>query len=375
MILLLTATLIISGSLVFVIIGQNKLLRVNNGMSEGENSTAVKKVHQSPVLFKDPVQIGDCDIFRSAAYKNLQVYVLKGDVFATERNYVTLQHALRNTMVNVEETGTVNELKIDNNSKEYIYINSGDIVKGGQQDRTIQYDVIIPPQKQDVDLASFCVEHGRWSQRENENVMAFTTSENSLSSKELKIAAKHLKSQDEVWKNVDKYQEKANRELKKATADSAAIEVKSDLSASSLELTLDNKYINQSREDYKRELTSQLKEITGATGLAYCINGKLYSIELFNNPQLFADMYDKLLEAAITEAISEEVSDKEYALSPGLNKIFEAKANVYEDIDVNELTRFRSSEPDGSTRWIIFTTVDKGINKWLHRNWLDKTED
>jgi hypothetical protein len=46
--------------------------------------------------------------------------------------------------VRVEETGSVNELKIENLGDEDVYIQSGDIVKGGRQDRALTVSFILP---------------------------------------------------------------------------------------------------------------------------------------------------------------------------------------------------------------------------------------
>ena len=332
-------------------------------------------IHSSPPLFDDLVSTKAFTVAGTAAYKNLAIYVITGNGSANERTYVTLQDALKNKLVQVIETSDVNELQIDNLSSSYIYINSGDIVKGGKQDRTIQYDVIISPHERNIPLASFCVERGRWTKRGAENAQYFAVSENSLSSKELKLAAKRSKSQTEVWDKVYKYQDKANMELKKVAADSNSVEVRSDASASSLELTLDNEHINRSKQAYKEQLQSLLKNTPNAIGFAYSINGKLYGADLFNNHKLFADMADKLLESAIAEAISETDTHKEALSSERIQSLLEAAGKVYEDQDVNKATHFQSSEPNGFPKLITFTTFDKELKKWLHRNWLDKQTD
>jgi hypothetical protein len=331
--------------------------------------------HSSPPLFDDAISTKAFNVAGTATHKNLTIYVLAGEGIANARTYVTLQDALKNKMVNVKETSEVNELQIDNLSSNYIYINSGDIVKGGKQDRTIQYDVIISPNERNVPLASFCVERGRWTKRGDENVQYFMASENSLSSKELKLATKQKKSQTEVWDKVHKYQDKANEELKKGNADSASVEVRSNASASSLELTLDNEHISRSKQEYQDRLLSLLKNTPNAMGFAYSINGKLYGADLFNNQKLFADMADKLLASAIAEAISEADKSKESPTVEKIQSLLEAGGKVYEDQDVNKATRFQSSDPNGFPRLIAFTTFDKELKTWLHRNWLDKNSE
>jgi len=69
-------------------------------------------------------------------------------------------------------------------------IQSGDIVKGGRQDRTMQYDLLVPPKSQKMPLSSFCVESGRWGKSEVYEIRCgLSSSTKSLSGKEMKLAA------------------------------------------------------------------------------------------------------------------------------------------------------------------------------------------
>src|SRR5262245_51576810 len=91
----------------------------------------------------------------------------------------------------VHETGSVNELTIENVSpRDDAFIQAGDIVKGGRQDRTLAYDLILGPKSGKVPIPSFCVEQGRWSRRGREDDGRFHASSDQLVTKELKLAAK-----------------------------------------------------------------------------------------------------------------------------------------------------------------------------------------
>jgi hypothetical protein len=71
-------------------------------------------------------------------HNNLTIYLVRGANRLQDKHYLTLQEAMEKKLVVVQETGSVNELKIQNLSPDTdIYIQSGDIVKGGRQDRTI----------------------------------------------------------------------------------------------------------------------------------------------------------------------------------------------------------------------------------------------
>ena len=79
---------------------------------------------------------------------------------------------------------------------------SGDIVKGGQQDRMIGVDLIVPARSGKIKIAAFCVEQGRWTKRGSEDSTKFTSSTDRAATRELKLAANKSRSQGEVWAKV-----------------------------------------------------------------------------------------------------------------------------------------------------------------------------
>src|SRR5215207_9962261 len=162
-------------------------------------------------------------------HKNLTVFLVHGKDL-TNKPFLTLQEALAQKKVRVYETKEVNELTIRNLSNQDIYVQSGDIVRGGDQDRMISVDFIVPPRSGRMPIAAFCVESGRWNKRGNEEAASFSSSENSVVSKDLKLAAKSANSQQEVWQKVKLAQDKL--------AVNVGGSVNSTVSASSLELSV-----------------------------------------------------------------------------------------------------------------------------------------
>src|ERR1700745_244557 len=123
-------------------------------------------------------------------HKNLTIFLVHGKNLIDSKNFITLQEALTQKKVIVYETKDVNELAIRNLSSQDIFVQAGDIVKGGDQDRMISVDFIVPPKSGRMPIAAFCVESGRWSKRGNEVNASFASSDNAASTKELKLAAK-----------------------------------------------------------------------------------------------------------------------------------------------------------------------------------------
>ena len=114
----------------------------------------------------------------------------------------------------VHETGNVGQLEIENLSDVLdLYVQAGDVVKGGRQDRTLGVDFVLPAKSGRVPVPSFCVESGRWRSRASEDVHSFSSSKSYLASKKLRMAAKMRKSLAEVWDKVAETQEALGQAL------------------------------------------------------------------------------------------------------------------------------------------------------------------
>ncbi|MCP4136669.1 MAG: hypothetical protein GY754_37210 [bacterium] len=238
------------------------------------------------------------------SYKNLTIFLVHGKNTIDGRKFMTLREAIKKNRALVHETGNVNQLEISNKSRNYnIFIMSGDIVKGGKQDRVIQYSYIIPPKTKKMKITSFCVESGRWQKRGSERLSAFSSSENQVASKELKMSIKKEKSQSNVWSNVAKMQDKLGSKVGS---------VKGRRSDTSLQLTLEHKKLKKAQKKYNRKLSGILRGQKNVIGYTFVINGEINSAEIFGSDILFKKLWPKLIRASITEAISEYNKKKHY---------------------------------------------------------------
>src|SRR5713101_2980532 len=93
-----------------------------------------------------------------AHHDNLTICLIHGADRLKGRNYLMLAEALEKKQFVIHETQRVNELTMENLSGAEVVILSGDILKGGQQDRIAQHDQIVPPKSGKVPLVVFCVE-------------------------------------------------------------------------------------------------------------------------------------------------------------------------------------------------------------------------
>src|SRR5262249_43202397 len=130
-----------------------------------------------------PAKVGSPKISGPYHCDNLTVFLIHGSDQLEGKNILTLQEAMEKKVVVVHETKNVQQLSIENVSADVeVFVQSGDIVKGGQQDRAIAFDMILPPQSGKVSLACCCCEQGRWSKRGKEEVGRFGESSKAVPS-------------------------------------------------------------------------------------------------------------------------------------------------------------------------------------------------
>jgi predicted MPP superfamily phosphohydrolase len=262
---------------------------------------------------------------KNNSYGNLRLYpVYATDQFRKEigqvGTYTALQEAVQKKKVKITEKnnlGTVNDLTIENLSKDTVIIICGDVVKGGQQDRIIQEDVVLAPKSGKKNLKVFCVESGRWTRsNDNESTADRTVSasriptaddaENkpaefkgyySKGSMSLRKVVEKQKDQGQVWSKVDELNEKNN--TKTSTSTYTAITTSDKF----------NSQLNHYLKFYADKLTNP-----NIIGVIIVTGNKVLGCDLFATNAIFKGQYQSLLHSYATEAILDgapvTISDK-----------------------------------------------------------------
>ena len=295
---------------------------------------------------------------------NLTVFLVHGKDL-TNKTFLTLQEALAQKKVRVYETKDVNELAIRNLSNQDIYVQAGDIVRGGDQDRMISLDFIVPPRSGRMPIAAFCVESGRWNKRGNEENASFSSSENMIATKDLKLAAKQKGSQQAVWENVKVAQEKLA-----VNVDEAAPVIRA---SSSFELTVENSKVKETTAAYVNALSGILRNKSDVIGYVFAINGHVNSADVYASRALFAKLWPKLLKASAVEAIAEldkDVEAKPVASETVHTFLVDSEKARPEARQVTRRVKVVTREDDKN---IFFETQDSAANDgWVHRNYIRK---
>lgn len=299
-----------------------------------------------------------------STYQNLAVYLIHGKEVLPGKNVLTLQEALEQKKVIVHETGSVNQLAVENVSPDFeVFIQAGDIVKGGQQDRVLAYDLIVPVRSGKVPLSSFCVEAGRWQRRGGEDVSQFSGSGGQLPGKALRLAVSSARQQGQVWEKVKEQQDRLGRKLNKNVADAR--------SPSSLQLTLEDKELNAKVNAYVARLEKSAGDKRDVVGFAVTINGKLEGAEVYGSSVLFRKMWPKLLRAAAVDAFAEQQPGRRYELTDRDEvQAFLAEGSKGKGTETEVNRRIRVTTRQGESALYIETRDQDHKGAIIHRSYI-----
>lgn len=325
-------------------------------------STAQQKSRTTEKSVK--ITVGEYQLSGPYTHKNLSIFLVHGKNTFTGKTFITLQEAMVQKKVVVYETKSVNELAIENVSNDDIYVQAGDIVKGGQQDRMIGVDLIVPSRSGKMPISAFCVEHGRWSGRGNERTTVFSSSSDVASTKEIKLAAKRASSQGAVWENVRVAQDKLSSNV--------GARVNSEVSESSLQLAVEHHKVTATAESYTKALSNIVNNSNDVIGYVFAINGKVNSADVYGSNVLFKKLWPKLLKANAIEAIAELQQEK-----------FQPATAEHVKTFLSESEKTKTTEKEVSARvglvtgedaeQIFFETRDRAQKDvWIHRNYIKK---
>jgi hypothetical protein len=323
-------------------------------------------------------------------HENLAIYFIHGRS-ADGPVPLTLAEAMTNGVVVVRETGSVNQLEIENIGADEVFVQSGDIVKGGKQDRTLMVSLVLPPRSGRVPIAAFCVEQGRWSARGGEDAAKFSTASATVPSRKMKLAMRaplptapdptgardprgrpvgtgvdpaRMETsvrQQAVWNSV--------RETQGFLGSSLSADVRSTRSASSLQLALEHKTLVGAQKAYVDALLAAGQNSDDIVGFVFAINGKLNSADIYPSNGLFRKMWAKLLNASAIEAIghSKEKSDAAPSIETVTAFLADAEAGKASDRPLNQGAKLNTREGQQA---YLFETVR--AERWVHRNYLAK---
>jgi len=331
-------------------------------------------------------------------HDNLAIYLVHGASVAGPVP-LTLQEAVAKGQVQVSETGRVNELEIENTGSQSVFIQAGDIVKGGRQDRVLTVSFLLPANSGRLPIASYCVEQGRWSARGSEDQKRFSSAGEAMPSRSALLAmaappaAKErpqpevglnatsgnaalsqrvgrevdevASKQRQVWESVASTQRKLSQGLNAPVA--------SPQSASSLQLALENEKLKGAQGAFLAALEPAGEKEADVVGYVVAINGRMSSANLYPSNALFRKMWGKQLAAAVTEAIGEAGGSAPAAPpppAPAAATQFLADAekgkSTQRAVAAGTLQEIRDADK------FLYNEARAADGQWIHRNYLAK---
>src|SRR2546423_1778089 len=297
-------------------------------------------------------------VLAPVGFKTLTIFPIKGPD-AASGDYVTLDAGTKSGTVVIAERGavqaarrrtpgranrevqqavsynsgaSVNELALVNKSGKKLLLLAGEVIVGGQQDRIVQEDRIIPPVSVPIALNVFCVEHGRWTPRATsysggggtgggsnvvarerapvlvsperapsaapapqvlEDSPAKFSSLGAVAHPKLRAAAQDKKDQSAVWSEVSANNAKLNTQSNTDTYQEVYA----------------NRQVVAQLEDYIRALEREVLQ-PGVVRVVIARNGKPVWVDMFANSTLFAQYWPKLLKSYAVDALGDDTSDR-----------------------------------------------------------------
>ncbi|HEY1736099.1 MAG TPA: DUF6569 family protein, partial [Methylovirgula sp.] len=251
-------------------------------------------------------------------HANLAIYLLHG-TSVPGAVPITLQQAFEKKSVRVNETGEVNRLTVDNLSDKELFIQSGDIVTGGRQDRVIVSSLVLPPGAKNIALDVFCVESGRWTARQGTEGVTFAAADSAMPSPTARAIIAQVAAapqpvlgafyeggssslQEKMWAEAKKVQANLGKNLHTDAADPA--------SPSSLALSLNASKLQAAEKTFVDALRPQGLKDNDVVGFVVAVNGRVSKAEIYPSHALFRAMWEKELQAAAAEAIETDSTAK-----------------------------------------------------------------
>lgn len=211
----------------------------------------------------------------------------------------------------------MNKLFVENKSNDTIVLLAGEIVKGGKQDRTLSDDIVLAPGTGKIDLDVFCVEQGRWNEKEDNQVAGKPLEEKkfklstSIVKPSIRKNASVVKEQTKVWDKVEEVNQKAN-----------------NVTGTSAYTAFDENIDYQKKEkEYLDFFKSKLPNNDRIIGVVAVSGDKVIGCDIFATRNMFLDAWTKLVSSYINEAIYDgaQITIKKSAIKKYCDQLLESE--------------------------------------------------
>ena len=192
---------------------------------------------------------------------------------------LTMDQALAKKLLVIDELkdARVSQARFVNKSGDkMIFLMAGEVITGGKQNRTLTSDALLAPDSATV-LELYCVQRGRWSGQANFG------GPTTIAPMAVRATAAGKAGQAAVWDQVDK----ANRRMKTVSA------------SGDLAMAMTKTENVRRLAKFRKPITAKLPR--DCVGVVVADGNRIVAADLFNSPQLFAAMKDKVLNSYLSQ--------------------------------------------------------------------------
>lgn len=229
-------------------------------------------------------------------------------------DYISGTQAIAKNYIEVKEisqSGSVNNLVVENKSDKFVFFSDGDILSGAKQNRVLNTSIFLAP-NDTKQIPVSCVEQGRWHSVSS----TFKTTDY--------ISPSYLRAikSEQVTKNLD-YDNGHYTDQRR---------IWSEVNAYCKESEIDSQTQNLSdlfdiRKNDIEQFNKQLKSSERANGLSIFVKRDLLSVEVFNRTDIYQEYFSRILKGVSAEA---------YHLKEGEEKLKEAEAKYKTNVFFDE---------------------------------------
>lgn len=260
--------------------------------------------------------------------------------FENTFNYISSKRAIEKNFVTVKEvdqTGSVNDLMIINDSDYYVFFMDGDILLGAKQNRVLNSSVLIKPHSKTIIPVS-CVEQGRWSKISDKFDKSEYTAPSFIRAKKSRSVNFSLindmgyyADQSEVWDNVSYF-------LKRNKVNSPT---------ESIDDIYTDRFVLIDKQ------IKQFKAVDNSNCLAVFVNGRFNHLDAFNRTDIYNEYFPQIIKSLVLEYYEEEITknvNKDEIINETI-KIYDSAKQLQgitkDSIGVGKERRFENDEITG----------------------------
>lgn len=241
------------------------------------------------MLFENPLEILDFDTLQSHNNMTIIPIIYKGKTL----EFISVKEAEELGLISINETDTVSQLEVINNSDKQVLIPFGVTVHGGKQDRTIWEPILLAAggkqnisgtnkgsMEQKYTIPAKCVEQSRWNYRKGKGFK----SSNTRLHPNVAYEAISSAGQGSVWNEIQAYRTEMKYSNKIAPTQSY------------LEMT-------ENIDKETEKIVTSFRNVENQCGIAAFINGEFIGIEFYANAQVWQAMSNDILKAFAIESL------------------------------------------------------------------------